>query len=265
MEDTDIEPTEAKPKRGLLRKIVKFILFIAALVTIITFLSSLAEGATNVTVNVSSKALSSYVFAETGERLWNKPVLQSEITAEFPLGFYATIWHSTGFDSHFNEDGGDELDYYVGWSGELVHLELEAGAAYFDAVDLFHASGDTVYLYAQVGKTFGAFTPFVKGNFYLQPPGSDLEGGTVLAAGLSYEVQSPLERLSIPVTGWVGHDDGTFGLDSGFISRVEAEATWQLNDTWSILFPTVSVNVPLTVDDSRKTYWVFGGGFNLSF
>lgn len=263
----DYTEQHSAPKRtGCFRWMVRLVVFGLGIIGLLVLLFAFcARGATNITVNVSSRALSSYVFAETGERLHRDPVLQSEIAIDFPLGFYASIWHSTGFDTHFSEDGGDELDYYVGWAGELIGLELDAGASYFDAVDLFRASGDTVYLYAEVGKTCGPVKPFLRGNFYLQPPGSDLEGGMTVAGGLEFEPTLPYERLSVPLRGWIAHDDGTFGGGPGLISRVEAEATWELGEQWSLFLPTASVNIPLTVNDSRRTEWVFGGGIGLSF
>lgn len=195
---------------------------------------------------------------------------QSEIGVETKWGIYATIWHSTDFDSDPSGDYGDELDYYLGWAGNVGPVSLDVGFSYFDAIELFRgAKDDTFYLYARVGKTFesktGSYTPFLKGNLYINGRGSEVEGGTVVTAGLEYEPPLPIEWLSLPARFQIGYDDGAFGNDNGFISGFALEANWQVSERFSITAPILQVSIPLTTHDERETEWVIGGGIVFNF
>ncbi len=229
-----------------------------------------AAEAPGISVTVTSQVLSQYLFMDTIQVFHRDPVTQSEVEVSFPLGFYATLWHSTDFDSNFSDSAGDEIDWYIGWSGDVGPVSLDIGVSYFDAVGLFVGpANDTFYGYIEVSKTFetsfGSVTPYTKGGFYQNGDGSEVEGGTVFSLGLRGEWQTPLEKLSVPFCGQVAHDDGAFGNESGSVSFIGLEANWQITDSIVLRLPTFSVGIPINVDDDREFETVIGGGVEIVF
>ena len=63
-------------------------------------------------------------------------VIQNDLYAILPNGFYIDLWWSVSPDGSINNNGGDEVDYTLGWIRTWKEITADVSVGYFDFVDL---------------------------------------------------------------------------------------------------------------------------------
>jgi hypothetical protein len=107
---------------------------------------------------------SSYVGPIAGTTFYDGPVVQGSAT--FPLGkspFYAGTWMSASLEDS-NENSGDEVDVFAGWSGKIGAKSLDLGLNYYDMGPIRSCRGDFLAAYTNLSGESG----FGKYNIHVE-------------------------------------------------------------------------------------------------
>ena len=223
-----------------------------------------------VTMTLSVDWLSEYV--ADGIVFLDKPVVQTDLYVTLPHGIYLDIWHSVGLnDGNFSSDFGDEIDYTIGWSGNIKdNLVLNVGIAYFDLVDVGTFSSDMVQLYAELSTEaeVGNLTisPFIELEQHWVVGWPGVEGGLQVITGVRHNTPLFLDDLDLSQRFQITYDSGVAGFDSGFIGEYCAGISWQVTDMMSVTPIQLKISSPLgSMDDNRETEMVWGFGASILF
>jgi len=225
------------------------------------------------TITLSSKWMSSYLGA-AGSKFHGR-VVQSELLLETPSGFYFGIWNSVGLnDSDWSGDYGDEMDYTIGWSGPVFDdFNLDVGITYWDCLDvgrMFDKSGeDVLYPYIELSKEIynknnHTFTPYIKVAVPYPAKTTAPERGVYIFSGLRHGWQIN-DKLSFSQDIGLVHDDGAFGMDSGFEGAYKLSLDYSLTESVTINCLTFQAYTPLTIHDERVTETAIGCGISITF
>jgi len=242
---------------------------IAFVVVGILFTGFNAATADNLSVSVSSKVWSKYL-GGTGRVALNKPVIQTDIFVSLPKGFYFDVWNSTGLDdSNLSSNFGDEIDWTVGWSGNVIEKTyLDVGLAYYDCYELFRSKEyDAFAPYIEVGRPIEldshTLTPFGRVEWNL-PVDSLVNSGTYSYAGIKHGWKISKNFLLKQKVDFL-YDSGSFGVNSGWIGRYQGELSWQVFRVLSIEPISLKARTPITSMPGHKTETSVGAGATLSF
>ena len=209
-----------------------------------------------------------------GVKIYDGPVVQTDLLINLPRGFYVDLWWSAGLDNS-DLDGGldDEVDYTVGWAGKAKGLDLDFGVSYFDLIGLYSLDGgDVVQPYLDLGKSFQpterhAFTPYIRAEVQI-PIGwdEDAHNGVHLFGGLKHTWQAH-ERFSVFHKLALMYDTGTFvNSDHGFLGHYDLALNWRIADAVTVQLPTFRVVFPISdLSDGREVQHVVGGGVTITF
>jgi len=230
------------------------------------------NGKQDISVTVSSKVYSKYLGSHTGSICDDDPSLQNDLFVSLPKGFYLEIWHSVGLDgTGLSSDYGDELDYIIGWKGEVKEINLDLGAVYIDCVDLFKSpQGDLIIPYLEVNKEFDIsenhrLTPYVCFEFPYSAKGDEFGHGLWTYFGTKHAWQiTPKFAFSQKVN--LFFDDGACGNDSGLLGQYRCDLSWQISKSTTIDLISIKAITPFTsLSDNRKTEIVYGAGITYRF
>ncbi len=233
-----------------------------------------ASAADHVSVTSTSKLLSRYV-GNNGAVLYNKPVVQTDVFVLLPRGFYADLWWSTGLDSTFSNDGGDEIDWNVGWSGQIgAGVVFDVGVSFLDLAELFRGRGpipDFVQPYTGIEKTFTpseshSLTPYLRIEFLL-PVRDDVRKGMYVHLGLKHTWKAT-EFLVLNQKAFVLYDTGVAGFDPALIGQYQTSFDWSLSKRWTLSAPIFKFSIPLSSvssTDGRESKMVYGFGLSFLF
>jgi hypothetical protein len=212
------------------------------------------------TVIVKSLAASKYLAFGSGGMLDKDPALQTLLLVTYPNGFNFSLWNSTNFKK-WNSTLGSEVDYSVGWSGEIGGgLSANIGVIYFDEPDVFTlGAGDIVYPQVTISRKFGESRVSIGVENYTVMPHSGFKGGNLYSIGASRNA-SLTENLSVGNSLTLVYDDGGFGYDNGLLLRGSLTLDWKLSDRMTLILPQINYYVPLTTHDNRGNDAVFFGG-----
>lgn len=218
---------------------------------------------------LKSHVLDKYLVT-TGDLAHDKKVIQTELTVSFSNGLSVGTWHSLGPDGSWNNDYGDELDWFAFLSGQLFGCAAEAGAWYFDMVRMLEMpGGDILSPYIKLSRRFAldgrtGVTPLFRLDAYY-PARGIWERGSIWRLGAAID-HGPVEGFSISAQGEVARDDGAFGNDSGlfldFNLGISRELLCTKQPYRSLAWDVVGFRlmVPLTVHDKRDTETVLSSG-----
>lgn len=225
----------------------------------------------------NSKWLTKYV-SPFDNLVHNKPVVQSEVTAWMKLGsapgkFYADVWHSTSLNGAMNSDRGDELDYTIGWKGNLWKgISLNLWATYFDFVPIgtIPENRDQVRFFAEFDRKFEvtqtqSLTPFVRFEVPWGIKDYKDSSGLRVYPGLKY-VWEFFPGWSVCQKANLLFDDGAVGLKPGIFGDYRVGLSWQTTK-WLAIEPfSFRVVGPFqNSGDDRKTQTIFSAGFSAKF
>lgn len=209
----------------------------------------------------------------SGIVLHDRPVLQTSLTAATPSGVYANLFHSVGLDDgDLSSNGGDEIDYTVGWSGTMVEkVTLDANVAYFDIHDIFHMpQGDIVVPHVALGRVWelGDHTlkPRIQEWGFVPAYGDSGAATSLTGLGLKHEWRIR-DWLALTQEADAKYDDGRFPeTDSGFLADYSIGLSWPIWKHITLEAPGFRVVVPLTpFSDGRETELIGWGGFSVKF
>lgn len=212
---------------------------------------------------LTTKTLSQYV-GPNGIVLRDKPVQQTDLFVSLPKSFYADIWVSLSGKN----DLGKEVDYTLGWSGEVSGLLLDAGVVYYDLIQLFQSRGDAVNFFGKVSREIAIsksvkLTPYAKAEVIMPTNRDYLEGGTLAYAGSSFNWNMP-RGFSLNQEIYVLLDSGTYGVERAWISKYSAGIKKQLSKTVAVE-PGLSIFVPLSKPTDRQKETLFSLSISKSF
>ncbi len=248
------------------------------LVAVATFLSfsSLALAGEEVAeksfeVSFSSKVFSQYV-GDTGTVFYNRAVSQNDLTISHKSGVYLDVWTSTSLkNAGVATNYGNEVDYTLGWAGEISGVGIDAGVSYWDLVKLFEMpEGDIVQPYLELNKKVElavghTLTPSVKAEYGIPAKGNDpLSKGLHVHGALKHGWEIS-KHFSLNQKAVLTYDDGAYGASRALVGAYEFAPTVKLT-SWLSLEGSAKVIGPLSqVDDGRKAEYIFAGGFSTSF
>ncbi|MBZ9577712.1 hypothetical protein KJA13_01600 [Patescibacteria group bacterium] len=251
---------------------VKKIIWLVVLLTRVTGVVFAGDESQDISVTLSSKIYSKYLNEGGGNILHDKPVIQTDLFASLPKGFYLGIWHSAGLDgTGLSSDNGDEIDYIVGWSGKVGKVNLDIGAYYFDLVDIFKSPhGDIIEPYFEISKGFDisdkhCLTPYVWFGFPYSAKGDEFGHGFYVRPGVKHAWQIT-PKLTLNQKANLFFDDGACGFDSGLFGEYRCSFSWQISKSTTIDLISVKGITPFTsLSDNRKTEIVYGAGITYRF
>lgn len=223
-------------------------------------------------INLSTKVLNQYV-GDTGVVVYNRPVSQNDLTiTHIPSGIYLDIWQSISLNhSGRSTNFGNEIDYTLGWSGDIAGIGIDTGVAYLDLITLFKMTeGDVVQPYIELNKKLDiaerhTLTPYVRVEYGIPAKGNAKEfKGLYVYTGLKHGCQVS-KNISISQKAAIIYDDGAYAADRAWVGTYEIAPSYRITD-WLSFDLTGKIIGPFTnVNDGRKTQFIGGGGFSVNY
>lgn len=250
-----------------MKKLVMLLVAAAIIMVFASVVMAAEEAPKKLSIDVSTGFYSGYL-CDSGWMLHNTPVWQSDICLSSDMGLYADFWISRALDgSKFMSDGGDEIDYTIGWAGSIGYgFDVDIKLAYFDCFDIRVADeesgevgeicGDILQPSLEVGREFAlseahSLRPSIKMEFPMPVKRGGPERGVYTHFGVTHTwAISP--ALNFSQTVKAVHDDGVYGADSGFVGMYGASLSYDLYKGVTIT-PSVKVTTPFSVVDERKS------------
>lgn len=210
------------------------------------------------TTNLDYK--STYVLMDNAGVFYDDPVIQGDITASFKSGAYICLWFSTSPDSGWGEDLGDEIDFIVGWSGNIGNgFSLNTSVFYFYEPE--QTFGDIIYPKMTISHKLLGWDIGLQAGVYFPTDGS--EGGW-LVGPTANKIFKVTEKLSLPVCAKLIYDDGGFGFDKGFIPSISTGLNYEVGNNLCIRLSVASCTT-IGISDARKSQLVWGAGVSYKF
>jgi hypothetical protein len=223
-------------------------------------------------INFSTKVLNRYI-GDTGVATYNHPVSQNDLTIiHVPTGFYLDIWQSISTShSGRSTNYGNEIEYFLGWSGEIAGIGMDTGIGYFDLITLFAMpGGDVVQPYVELTKKINvtdqhAITPYVRAEYGIPAKGNAKElKGLYVYSGLKHGWQISKD-FSINQKVSIIFDDGAYGVDRAWVGAYEISPSYRIIE-WLAFDLSGKVIGPFSnTTDGRKTQFIGGAGFSVNF
>lgn len=230
------------------------LLVVAAISIVVTSNSRSQE----ITANLEWK--SSYVLMDNAGLFYDDPVIQGDITAAFSNGTYACIWFSTSPDTGWGEDWGDEIDFIVGWAGDIGNgFKMNASVFYFYEPE--ETFPDIWYPKMTISHELFGWNVGLQAGVYMPTDGS--EGGWLVGpmASKTFKVS---DKVSIPVTVKFIYDDGGFGGDKGFIPSIKSGIDYSVNESLTLRM-SVAGCTTIGINDARESQLVWSVGTSYKF
>jgi len=211
-----------------------------------------------------------YIAFGSGSELYGKAVNQTDFNVAFENGVYVDLWGSKALNAgSWGSNFGDEVDYGIGWAGKIGNgFSLNAGVTYFDEpMAGTFGECDVWYTHVKVSHDLelnglGTFNAFGAYENYTTMPGTSYEGGNIWSVGLS-KTQS-YKDLSVNASEVLIYDEGAFGNDRGLLAKFGLELDWKVTKHVTLVAPSVTFYVPVTVSDSRNNELVVYGGVSVN-
>jgi hypothetical protein len=223
-------------------------------------------------VNLSAKVLNQYV-GDTGVVNYNRPVLQNDLTiTHVSSGVYLDIWQSISLSrSGVSSNYGNELEYFIGWSGEIFGIGADAGIGYFDLITLFNMpKGDVIQPYIELNKKaelggHHTLIPYVRVEYGIPAKGNAKEfKGLYVYNGLKHGWQIT-EYISVNQKAVIIFDDGAYGADRAWVGAYEISSSYRIIE-WLAFDLSGKVIAPFTkTTDGRKAQFIGSSGFSVTF
>lgn len=181
-----------------------------------------------------------------------KPVQQTSVTATAKSGFYANVWHSAALGGRsLKPNFGSEIDGSIGWGGKFRTFSLDTTLTWVGVTPLSHYKGDVLQLSSSISRAlphgFGVSSTV---NAVTPTKGTTPRRGMFFREGLNWG--KSFGRASVNSGVEVFHDSGTFGFQSGWLSRGSAMIAWRVNKHLKASVP-IRWNAPLsTLSDGRR-------------
>ncbi|MFA6445778.1 MAG: hypothetical protein WCW14_00820 [Candidatus Paceibacterota bacterium] len=244
---------------------------------IISFISSSADVSSweDITPTLTIKTSDKFVKAPAGVVVYDKPVVQGDLSLAMPYGLYAGIWQSQAWNAK-QDSIANEIDYYVGIEHKLFGYTYGLELKYWDRTALFEGPANDVWVIKERirGETLSskqnpsedisfqtAITPFAEFLEFFPGRDSTFEGGIIISAGYTIELKthekSKCKWILEPI---VGYDDGIFKKDTAVIFRGRSAIVWQISKNLQMVLPEYTFVEPTSNNDSRRTINMISAG-----
>lgn len=120
-------------------------LVLVALVILVTSSVAMAE----VSGEIALK--NNYIGCDSGATFYPGRVVQGCIDVSLPANAYAGVWGSLPIDDVGENNGGKELDLYVGKEFSANKLSFDLGVCWYNIAPIRRISGDFVAVYTNLG------------------------------------------------------------------------------------------------------------------
>jgi hypothetical protein len=236
--------------------------------------------------DLSSRWNSSYV--GSFDKLCTKnPVVQTDLMIQMkikdvPGKFYFDVWNSVDSVGSMNSSPGDELDFTLGWKGEVYKgINLNLWVTYLDFVPIgdMPTGKDQVRFFVEVDrkwdfetkslfgdeKTTSSIDPFIRFEVSWGLQGYKVKSGLRVYPGVKTNWEfapswSVFNKFNFVL------DNGACGLDRGVFVDEKVGISWKICKGITIEPISFRVIKPLTaVDDGRKANTIVGTGIVFSF
>lgn len=215
-----------------------------------------------------SVSLNSMNLRQSGTVAHDKPtVLTSVVDSIGTKGLYAGSFWSTGLDTNFNQDGGDEMGVFFGLMHQFGKFRTDVGVTYFNLapVNKFWSIGDEIRMHGDIQYAVHkdpkvSISPFVRLEYKNV---SGLPNGFFTHVGIRSQLHvSPI--LTIHGEGALLHNAGVYGSDRGLSAYGDIDWRWKIDNLITLSIPTVRVTSPITVND-KEPHWTIGVGLHVRF
>ena len=187
---------------------------------------------------------SKYVGPHDGVIFYNKPVNQGNVTLfHIKTGLFVDLWYSTGFNLD-PQNWDDEIDYSIGWRGEILEFNLYMSLTYFDNHTIFDFPfNDVIHFYGKISvpkleiTNNSSISPFVSySKFWIPDKNTPFNGGEIKSIGFDGNINFS-KKINGGISPLFAWDSGTFGVEKGWLFKLGSNVDWQLNNhlTWNIL------------------------------
>ena len=236
---------------------------------LIVFTGSRASAESDYSVTASVHVLSEYLVTD-GNKPHDNTVIQTDLYVTLPNNLYIDLWWSASPNGSANNDGGDEVDYTIGWNGQLNGYDVDVSLNYFDFTNIGSTKlGDIFSPSIKVGKSYIVanglkVTPFidVNGLILVNAPGNDAVN---VVTGITTTLTSH-PRWTLFQTASLVSDTGVFANDSGLLFAYQAGGTIRITNTFFLDVVKVKLAVPITdFSDGRDNNAVVGTGVVMKF
>lgn len=220
-------------------KNVRFIIMVFLCFFVST--SAYAQVAIDATTGLRNKYVLNYI----GKTSYDKPVIQGDIWATLPEGFWLDVWYSTNLK--FEENFGREVDYGVGWANKHVMV----GFYYFDLAQQFSTKsiGDVAetFVKAMWSKELGRhrLSSFVEMNYFYATQDQYTKNGSFPMAGIGHDWRI-VGLLRASHDAALTYDGGVFGSDHGFVFRYQASLSFAAAKDIRLRLPYFRIHAPLS-------------------
>ena len=166
------------------------------------------------------------------------------MTSTHKSGWYLNFCHfgvpGSEYLNRENGFGGSEIDLGIGYYDEDIYgtgLTANFLVSYWMLGDLADFKDlDTLFLLAQISKTFEvgehSISPFVAINHYTIVNSLPFDG-FIWKIGVNHGLRLS-ENISLASQGFLAYDEGTWGNNNGFISKIETGISWDIDRNLNI-------------------------------
>jgi hypothetical protein len=222
--------------------------------------------------SISTAFRSQYVFSN-GALAYDKFVAQPNLFVKLQNGFTMDVWSSIPVDtSDIGDNFGTELDFTVGWSGEVYGFNLNLNANYYDMYRVFRADESDMWVPTFETSYDFALTPEITVSPYFKlEVNFTTNGATVgetferLGTRVSWKMN---DLVTLAGDTYALYDPGILGGDVAWIGSAEASVLWDVGGGVIVEFPYVRVISPFDSTkgtDDRGTEIIYGAGMTLNF
>lgn len=198
------------------------------------------------------------------------PVTQGSFTIIHKSGFFFDLWGSTGFNRDWSKDWDDEIDYTLGYNGELEYLNLSISVSYFDDFPVGRfAYNDVIMTNLRIDdrkkiNCFFYLTPFFKYNNYIIPDKkTPFKGGNLFSVGVDSDYIL-LHRVKLNSSLQTLFDDGAFGSKAGLLLKGASALELLLSKKASWNMISIEAYVPIG-NRGFDHQFVFSSGLSFNF
>lgn len=202
----------------------------------------------------------------TGYVIYDKPVVQSDIEINLPLGFRVSVLNSKSLNGGWGETLGDEMDYTIGWQGQIVkNFDLDVSVTFLDELHLFQIGEDDIF-YSKLHLSYTHNQWKFSGIWenYSTYSSGHLTGGDLLGIGIAKEF--------ILVDKWLILETETASLFNtgalhreGFFQRGIINLGWEIAKGLIVIAPRVDFYVPFENNHHQKNDAVIFVGLKYQF
>ncbi|MFA5935183.1 MAG: TorF family putative porin [Candidatus Paceibacterota bacterium] len=194
-------------------------------------------------------------------------VYQPSVTVTHESGLYLSVWGSGAFRED-DKYGGNEIDYLVGWAGDVGPVSVDTGIGYYDFQKLFDGRKENAWaMFIEASKEYElkdaglTLTPSLRFEENIPEPGSSYGSDFYVTTGLEIR-KGVSEKVDVFFLPAVTYDNGIYGERCSALS-LQCGVDISVSDGFTVK-PTVISYLPSEKND-RDNEVVYGIGLKYEF